>query len=71
MNRKTIAVGLAICLIFWGMVFAAVVYAGTAFYVREKVDGLYKICYYDYLGSEYAITMRSYQVCPVTIQVNN
>lgn len=43
--------------------------AGTAFYKGEKISGMNKICYYDYLGSEYAKTIRSHEVCPTTIQV--
>lgn len=42
---------------------------GTAFYVGERVSGLYKICYYNYMGSTIAITIKSYQLCPLTIQM--
>ena len=44
-------------------------FAATAFYKREVIDGMYKICYYDHLGSEVAITIRATKICPVTIQV--
>lgn len=43
--------------------------AGTAFYKGEKISGMNKICYYDHIGSEVAITIKSYDICPVTIQV--
>ena len=49
---------------------AYTVYAGTAIYTGEKVDGMYKICYYDYCGSTVAITKRSYELCPLSIQVD-
>ena len=43
--------------------------AATAFLVSQYVDGLSRICIYNHLGSEYIITIKAYQVCPVTIQV--
>lgn len=42
--------------------------AGTAFLTGESVSGLNKICYYDHLGSRVAITIKSTQLCPLTIQ---
>ncbi len=44
-------------------------YAGTAFLKYERVTGMTKQCVYDYLGNEYTRTMRSTDVCPVSIQV--
>ena len=44
-------------------------YGGTAYYLRERISGLNKICYYNHLGSEVAITIKSIQLCPVTINV--
>lgn len=44
-------------------------FACTAFFKGEYIDGLNKICLYDHLGSTHAETFRSYQVCPVTVQV--
>ena len=43
--------------------------AGTAFLKYERTSGLNKICVYDHLGSEVAITVKSYQLCPLTINV--
>lgn len=43
--------------------------AGTAFFVRDYVSGMNRICIYNYMGSQVAITIQAYQVCPVTIQV--
>ena len=43
--------------------------AGTAFFKYERISGLNKICVYDYLGDDYAITIKSHQICPVSIQV--
>ncbi len=42
-------------------------YAATGFLKREKISGMYKICYYDCLGSEVAITIKSTELCPSII----
>ena len=57
-------------LILLGIFIAGTAFAGTAFYKGERIDGLHKICYYDYLGDTVAITVKSHEVCPVTIQVD-
>lgn len=58
-------------IIFIGALLAAsAAHAGTAFFKYERVTGMTKQCYYDYLGSEYVRTMRSIDICPLTIQVN-
>ena len=44
-------------------------HAGTAFFKYEYTSGMNKICVYDYLGSDVAITIKSYQLCPLTIRV--
>ena len=43
--------------------------AGTAFLVREYTTGMTKQCVYDYLGSQYVITISAVQLCPLTIEV--
>ena len=43
--------------------------AGTAFFVREYVSGMNRICIYDHLGSQVAITIPATSICPITIQV--
>jgi len=43
--------------------------AGTAFFQYERETGMTKQCVYDYLGSSYTITIQSYRMCPLTIQV--
>lgn len=50
---------------------ASTAWACTGFYSHESVDGMYKICYYDHLGSTVAITKSSASVCPVTISVQH
>jgi hypothetical protein len=40
-------------------VFASSAFAGTAFFKYERTSGMNKICYYDHLGSEVAITNDS------------
>ena len=42
---------------------------GTAFKKGERDAGLNKICYYDYLGSEYTKTVSSISLCPLSIRV--
>lgn len=44
-------------------------WAGTAFYKGERETGMTKICYYEYLGNEYAITIKVIELCPLTIEV--
>lgn len=43
-------------------------YAGTAFYTGESTSGMYKTCYYNYLGSSVAISISATSLCPLTIQ---
>jgi len=54
-------------LILMGVV--ALAYAGTAFFKSEKVSGMNKICFYDHMGSEVAITISATSLCPLTIEV--
>jgi hypothetical protein len=41
--------------------------AVTCFQTGEQSSGMNKICYYDCLGSQAAITVSSVQLCPLTI----
>ena len=41
--------------------------AVMCFLKGEQISGLNKICYYDCLGSGAAITIKSYQLCPLSI----
>jgi hypothetical protein len=41
--------------------------AATCFSTGEETDGFNKICYYDCLGDRAAITIKSTQLCPLTI----
>ena len=43
--------------------------AGTAFLSHSYVSGMNRVCVYDYLGSDYHVTIKSYQICKQTIQV--
>ena len=43
--------------------------AGTAFFKYEYTSCMNKICVYDHLGSDVAITVKPYQLCPLTINV--
>lgn len=42
--------------------------AETCFSSSEKIDGLNKICYYDCPSGKAAITIKSVQLCPLTIK---
>jgi hypothetical protein len=48
---------------------SAVAMAGTAFLKYERTTGSTKQCVYDYLGNEYTKTIRSTELCPLTITV--
>jgi hypothetical protein len=48
---------------------SASAFAGTAFLKYERVTGMTKQCVYDYLGNEYTKTIRSTELCPLTIRV--
>jgi hypothetical protein len=43
--------------------------AGIAFFKYERISGMNKICFYDHMGSEVAITIASYKLCPLSIKV--
>ncbi len=52
------------------LLISSAAFAGTAFFKYERTSGMKKICFYDYLGSEVAITIGAVQLCPLTIQVD-
>lgn len=54
-------------LVLAAIFFTTEAYACTAFYKGEVIDGMYKICYYDHLGSRVALTKNSYELCPITV----
>lgn len=56
-------------LLLTAALFASSAHAGTAFKTGEKVTGSTKQCYYEYLGSEYTRTVKSYELCPLSISV--
>ena len=39
----------------------------TCFSSGERESGMYKICYYECLGDTVAITVKSYELCPLVI----
>lgn len=41
--------------------------AVLCFSTGERISGMNKICYYDCLGSAAAITIKSYALCPLSI----
>ena len=40
-----------------------------AFLVSERTSGLNKICFYESARGHHAITIESYQLCPLSIEV--
>ena len=62
MNTKRIAALILICAI-------SPANAAMAFLKGEKTSGLNKICFYDHMGSEVAITIKSTDLCRLTINV--
>ena len=51
------------------VVLSSAAQAGTAFFKYEIEQGMTKLCVYDYLGNIHSITVKSYQLCPLSIQV--
>lgn len=47
----------------------SLIFAATAFLSGELETGMTKQCFYDYLGSQYTITIDAIRLCPLTIQV--
>lgn len=43
--------------------------AGMAFFKYERISGTNKICVYDHLGSDVAITIAGYKLCPLSINL--
>lgn len=52
-----------------GLTFAVVAQAGTAFLQSQYVSGMNRICIYDHLGSQVAITVGAAEMCPLSIRV--
>lgn len=50
---------------------ASSAYACTAFFDRDYVSGMSRVCIYKHLGSDYAMTIKSYEICPITIEVDH
>jgi ABC-type spermidine/putrescine transport system permease subunit II len=63
------SIAIAIITAILALAIATPAQAGTAFYKREYISGMNKICIYDHLGSEVAITIRATSLCPLSIDV--
>lgn len=61
---KKVIVGFVLMSVF------SLAYATTAFLKGEKTSGFNKICFYDNMGSEVAITIKATELCPLTIEAN-
>ncbi len=44
----------------------AIAQASTGYLTGQSVDGMYRVCYYDVMGSTVAITIRMSELCPIT-----
>lgn len=44
-------------------------HATTAFFKYERVNGMNKICVYESVRGDVAITIRATSLCPLTIEV--
>ena len=70
---KKIVVGILILvlggvgLVLWNYEDPKNAHAGNCFLTGESTSGMNKICYYDCAGGEVAITIRSHQYCPYSI----
>lgn len=42
-------------------------WACNGFYLRQEVNAVHRICYYNHMGSEAAITQIVASVCPTTV----
>ena len=54
-----------------GLLAATSAYACMAFKTGEYTSGMNKICRYDHLGSDYHMTIKSYQMCPLSVNVRH
>ena len=45
-------------------------FAVTAFLKYETTTGMTKQCVYEFAGNEYTVTKKSYQLCPLSIDVD-
>lgn len=52
------------------IIFSTNAVAGVAFKSGELKKPFYTLCFYDYMGSSYQMTVDSTQFCPLTINVN-
>ena len=68
--KKNIAVVVALITLVFSLSAGFLVndaYAVTCFKKGEYISGFNKICIYNCLGSDRAITIRSTQLCPLSI----
>lgn len=56
-------------LIVSAIALAAPAFAGTAFLKHHYVSGQNRICVYDHLGSQYIMTIRATELCPLSLQL--
>jgi len=53
------------------LLLSAPAFACTAFFKHDYTSGMNKICIYDHLGSDYAMTVKSYELCPISVYVRH
>lgn len=50
------------------LVTATALFALTGYYTGESTNGMSKICYYDTVRGTMAITIESYEICPISVK---
>ncbi len=74
---KAMAAGLAVVVATLSVGYAEAIFSASrndayaavlCFKTGERISGLNKICFYDCLGSAAAITIKSFELCPLTIR---
>lgn len=64
---RNLLVGLFVAVMV-ALSFAFAGYSETCFSTGEKTSGMNKICYYNCVSGEAAITIKGTQLCPLTIK---
>lgn len=60
--------GVFVAVAFGVLLFMSInAWACTAFYTGERISGMNKLCYFNHLGSDVVLTVRSIDLCPITV----
>ena len=64
-----LAAVLIVIVLVCGFVLLSTAEAGTGYLKSQRISGLNRICIYNHLGSDVAITIKSTELCPLSIKV--